>query len=385
MIQRDIAPYIQALATQYPVITITGPRQSGKTTLCKTLFKEKQYINLESLQTREFALSDPIGLIKSIPDGAIIDEIQYAPQLLSEIQVRVDEIKKPGQFILTGSNQLSLSTKISQSLAGRTAVATLLPFTIQEARQMMREKSPFEWLYYGFYPRIYDSKLNPTQALDFYMQTYIERDIRQLSNIHQLSTFQKFVKLCATRVGQLVNLSEIGNEIGISHSTVRDWLTILQASYIIFLLEPFSVNISKRLIKTPKLYFYDVGLAAYLLGIEQVAHVDSHPLKGALFENMIISEKLKNRFNIGKNQNMYFYRDSSGLEIDLIYPDGSKWCVIEIKSSQTINSHFFKNILNFEKLFPEFISEKYLIYAGDQNQKRSNGIQVVSADFCLPK
>jgi uncharacterized protein len=263
----------------------------------------------------------------------VLDEIQRTPDLLSYIQVSVDESQKSGQFIITGSQNFELLNTISQSLAGRTAIARLLPFSFDELSAHQPLGSVDELLYTGFYPRIYDKKLNPTEALSFYFSTYIERDLRLLINVKDLSLFETFLKLCATRCGQVVNLSSLGNDCGVNHNTIKNWLSILEAIYIIKLLPPYYSNIGKRLIKAPKLYFFDTGLAAFLLGIQNITHVTAHPLRGALFENMIVSEFLKKRFNQGKTDNLYYLRDNKGREVDILLDYGSHIDMVEIKSN----------------------------------------------------
>lgn len=280
MIPRTISPKILQYAKQYPVVTITGPRQSGKTTLCQMIFPDIPYVSLESIEERSFATSDPKGFLDRFPDGAVLDEIQRTPELLSYIQVRVDESQKTGQFIITESQNFELLNTVSQSLAGRTAIARLLPFSFEEILSHQSIESIDQLLYTGFYPRIYDKQLNPTEALSFYFNTYIERDLRLLINVKDLSRFETFLKLCATRCGQLVNLSSLGNDCGVNHNTIKSWLSILEASYIIKLLPSYFNNLGKRLIKSPKLYFIDTGLAAFLLGIQNIDHLRTHPLRG---------------------------------------------------------------------------------------------------------
>jgi len=372
MITRDISVHLNNLAKKYPVITITGPRQSGKTTLATSVFKDKVYINLEMMDNREFANEDPRGFLRRIPDGAILDEIQRAPQLTSYIQGIVDEKKQNGMFLLTGSQQFEVSNSINQSLAGRTALLKLLPFSLNEVIDNYGYPGIDELIYNGFYPRIYDQNLQPSQALADYFETYVERDLRQLIQIKNLSSFQKFVKLCAGRTGQLLNLNSLGNDVGISHTTAREWLTILEASYIIFLLEPFHSNIKKRLIKSPKIYFYDVGLACYLLGIENLSQLRNHPLRGSLFENMVVMEILKYRYNQGKKNNLNFYRDSIGNEVDIIYNIGADILPIEVKAAETIASDFFKGFYVLEKVIGDIPYGKRIVYAGEQGQTRQD-------------
>ena len=308
MIQRHIKKEFLKFLRQYPVVMLTGPRQSGKTTLCREALPHKSYISLENPDTREFALSDPRGFLAQYPEGLIIDEAQRAPKLFSYIQGIVDEKKKAkGLFVLTGSQNFQLLDKVNQSLAGRTAILKLLPFSMGEIKSAVQKMSLDELLLKGFYPRIYDEKLEPHYALSFYFETYVERDVRSLLHVKDLSSFQKFVRFCAGRVGQLLNLSSLGNEAGISHTTAREWLSLLEASYIVFLLPPYHKNYNKRVTKAPKLYFYDVGLASYLLGIENVKQMQRDPLRGHLFENLIVIEFLKNRYERVENSNLSFF------------------------------------------------------------------------------
>lgn len=372
IIDRKIEPVAKALARQYPILTITGPRQSGKTTLCKKVFAHKPYANLEFPDTRQFAIDDPRGFLAQFPDGVVLDEIQRAPDLVSYIQPMVDEAQRDGLFILTGSQQFEVSNSINQSLAGRTALIKLLPFSLDEIQSEFSIPTIDRLIYQGFYPRIWGKKLNPTQALGDYFETYIERDLRQLITIKDLSLFQRFIKLCAGRTGQLLNMNSLANDAGISHVTARSWLSILEASYIIFFLHPYHANISKRLVKSPKLYFFDVGLAAYLLNIENETQVTRDPLRGNLFENMVISEALKYRFNDGKRSNHHFYRDSIGNEVDLLLLNGSEIFPIEIKAGMTITRGYFKGLNHFIKLFKNHVPNGGgLVYGGDQQQQRS--------------
>ncbi len=288
VIERDITHRLTALFGQYPFVTVTGPRQSGKTTLCRAAFPDLQYANLEAPDQRDFAESDPRGLLAQLGEGAIIDEVQHVPELLSYLQVLADERGRSGQFVLTGSEQFRLSDAISQSLAGRTALLHLLPFSLAERGRAGASGAIDDIIYTGFYPRILDQGLEPRQALGDYFETYVERDVRRLGGIRNLSAFRRFVRLCAGRVGQILNLSSLGSDAGVSHTTAREWLTVLETSYVAFQLPPFHADIRKRLVKSPKLYFHDVGLASYLLGIESVQQVATHPLRGALFENIVV-------------------------------------------------------------------------------------------------
>lgn len=381
MINRNIEPVLLDLAKKYPVVTITGPRQSGKTTLCRKVFSDLNYANLEAPDTRMFATEDPRGFLASNSGGVILDEIQRAPDLLSYIQTIVDMDNRPGQFILTGSQQFEVMNTISQSLAGRTALLKLLPLSISELGQT----PPLDidrLMITGFYPRIHDQQLNPSQALGDYLETYVERDIRQLAMLKDLSLFEKFLKLCAGRVGQVLNLQSLGNDVGVSHSTARTWLTLLEASYVIFILQPWHANISKRLIKSPKLYFYDVGLAAFLLGLENETQVCRDPLRGNLFENIVIIEALKQRFNRGLRNNLFFYRESNANEVDLVAESGRALLAVEIKSGATVNPDFFKGLLHFKKAVLSRYSVKGgIIYGGNKTQQRSD-FPVYPLDKC---
>ena len=372
MIDRAMEPVLKELAAKYPVVTVTGPRQSGKTTLCRKVFPKMPYANLERPDTRDFATTDPRGFLGGYPDGVILDEIQRAPHLLSYIQVRVDERDASGQFILTGSQQLEVINTVSQSLAGRTALLKLLPFTMGELGRSRLPLSLDGLLLTGFYPRIYDKQLDPTQALGDYFATYVERDMRQLASVKDLSAFEKFVRLCAGRIGQILNLQSLGNDAGVSHSTARAWLSLLEASYILFVLPPWYRNISKRLIKSPKIYFYDVGLASYLLGLENERHVSRDPLRGNLFENLVIMEALKYRYNRGRKSNMCFYRDAKGNEVDMIIEFGSDLFPVEIKAGETITADYFKGLKQFRRVVPDLPWGAGLIYGGLERQIRSD-------------
>ncbi|MBU0480896.1 MAG: ATP-binding protein [Proteobacteria bacterium] len=383
MIPRKLADYAKFIATRYPVVTITGPRQSGKTTLAREVFADKAYVNLENPLTREYATDDPVGFLNQFRGGVVLDEIQRAPELLSFIQVRADELTENGFFILTGSQQFELLHSISQSLAGRTALLKLLPFSVEELLPYYPKLGINELLHRGFYPRIYDQDIPPSQALGDYFETYVERDLRQLVNVHNLGLFQKFVRLCAGRVGQILNLHSLANDTGISHSTARQWLTVLEASYIVFLLPPYHANIGKRLIKSPKLYFYDAGLAAWLCGVEEAIHLSSHPLKGHFYENLVVMEFLKYRYNSGKRSNLFFFRDSTGNEVDLLYTVGHQVLPIEIKAGESISADYFKGLRTFAKFFPEHNLGQILVYAGAENQQRS-GVEVISVFDVAP-
>ena len=371
MIEREITGRLTALFEQYPFVTVTGPRQSGKTTLCRAAFPNLKYVNLEAPDQRDFAESDPRGFLAQLGEGAIIDEVQHVPTLLSYLQVLADELGRNSLFVLTGSEQFRLSEAISQSLAGRTALLRLLPFSLAERQRIGASDATNDMIYSGFYPRILDHGLEPRQALGDYFETYVERDVRRLGEIRNLSSFRLFVRLCAGRVGQLVNLSSLGSDAGVSHTTAREWLTVLETSYVIFQLPPFYANIRKRLVKSPKFYFYDVGLASYLIGLENADQVTTHPLRGALFENMVVVEALKHRFNRGRQPNLSFFRDSRGLECDLFYETGRGIHAIEVKSGATVSSDYFISLNRVAELVPN-ISAKTVVYGGAARQIRSD-------------
>ena len=354
-IKRDAEKLLKKYASQYPVVTITGPRQSGKTTICKKVFPKKKYVSLEDIDFREFAENDPRGFLSEYSNGVIIDEIQRVPALLSYIQGIVDNKEQKGEFILTGSSQFELTKNISQSLAGRTAILKLFPFSFTEIYK--KNSSKRDWLnnviYTGFYPRIFNDKLNPTDNLSAYTETYIERDVRLLSEIRDLKTFKTFLKLCASRTGQLLNYTSISNDCGVSIHTIKNWISILEQSYIIFLLYPFHKNMKKRLIKTPKIYFYDVGLSAYLNGARNYRHIDSLPNRGSLFENFVIADIIKMNAHHNFKNDFYFFMNKNRLEVDLIIDEGIKNIPIEIKSAQTFNQAFIKNLKYFAKFHNE--------------------------------
>ncbi len=371
MIEREITPRLTTLFQQYPFVTVTGPRQSGKTTLCRTAFPKLEYANLEAPDQRDFAESDPRGFLAQFPAGAIIDEVQNVPALLSYLQVIADELGRNSLFVLTGSEQFRLSNAISQSLAGRTALLRLLPFSLAERQRIGASNAIDDILYSGFYPRIHDQRLEPWQALGDYFETYVERDVRRLGEVRNLSSFRRFVRLCAGRVGQLVNLSSLGSDAGVSHTTAKEWLTVLETSYIVFMLQPFHANIRKRLVKSPKLYFYDVGLASYLIGIEHAGQLTTHPLRGPLYENAVVAEALKYRFNRGRQSNLSFYRDLRGLECDLLYETADGIGAFEVKSGATIASDYSRALTRVAELIPR-VTYKAVVYGGDDRQTRSD-------------
>jgi predicted AAA+ superfamily ATPase len=378
MIKRNLEFKLRELATKFPVISLTGPRQSGKTTLVRQVFPDYHYVSLEEPDTRLYAQSDPRGFLGSHPDGLILDEVQRVPDLFSYIQSIVDKTDKTGQFILTGSQNFLLLEKISQSLAGRVAILKLLPFSLDELKNAKIHYSQYEpVLRQGFYPRLYDKNIAPEDYYPNYIQTYLERDVRQIKNITDLNAFTRFLKLCAGRTGQLINLSAMGQEAGITHSTAKAWISLLETSYILFLLYPHHRNFNKRLVKSPKLFFFDTGLACSLLGISQASQIVTHYLRGSLFENMIIADIYKNFSNEGKEPPITFWRDKTGHEIDLLIESGNDLHPVEIKSGQTISGDFFRDLKFFEDLSGQTGHQATLIYGGDGDQKW-NGIQVRS-------
>lgn len=373
MIKRDAESELVKLAGQFKAVALIGPRQSGKTTLAKHAFGHKPYVNLENPDTRQFALEDPRGFLDQFNEGAILDEAQRVPLLFSYLQQILDETKNPGLFILTGSNNFLLQENISQSLAGRIAYMVLLPFSVNE----LEGEGTWdinEMLFRGSYPPIYDQNVEPSVWYNNYIRTYIERDVRQLKNISDLNAFERFVRLCAGRTGQLLNMASLAIEAGVNNKTIASWIGILESSFIIYRLQPHHKNFNKRLVKMPKLYFYDTGLACTLLGIQNAEQLDLNPYKGSLFENFVITEIIKSRFNIAKPHHLYFWRDNTGHEIDVILEKANKLYPIEIKSSKTITPAFFSGLNFWNKISGE--SGGAVVYDGNSYQKRSNGIEV---------
>lgn len=373
MIGRKIQRVVLASANSFPVVSIVGPRQSGKTTLARALFPEHAYVSLENPDTRAYALEDPRGFLDDHKSGAILDEVQRAPDLLSYLQGMVDENPAHGRFILTGSQHFLFMRDVSQSLAGRTAILSLLPLGLDEIQPTHGDLTIDGLLHRGFYPRLYQQDIEPYPLLRDYFQTYVERDVRNLLRVQDLQTFETFVRLCAGRVGQLLNLTSLANDAGISSTTARDWIGLLETSFILFRLSPYHANISKRLIKSPKLYFHDVGLAAYLIGVEEESHLRNHPLRGQLFENMVIADLLKKRFNRGQDNRLCFFRDSTGNEVDLLYPDGPDFLPVEVKSGKTISTDAFKGLRTFAAIRSDRGPPGLIVHGGSAIQRRTNG------------
>jgi predicted AAA+ superfamily ATPase len=374
MIPRDAQAELLLLASQFKAVAITGPRQSGKTTLVRAVFPERPYVSLENPDTRNFALQDPRGFLTQFASGAIIDEAQRAPELFSYLQQVLDESNEKGRFILTGSNNFLLQESISQSLAGRIAYLHLLPFTLNELPTETVTELDAQMLR-GGYPPLYDGNPDPSRWFANYIRTYIERDVRQIKNITDLTSFERFVRLCAGRTGQLLNMNSLALETGVDSKTISSWIGVLESSFIVFLLRPHHRNYNKRLVKMPKLYFYDTGLACALLGISDASTIALHPLRGSLFENLVVSELLKWRLHHGKQGGMYFWRNSIGNEIDLLVEGNNRTFPIEIKSGQTVQPAFFKGLDYWQKLSGQVGGA--VIHGGETLQVRSNGISTI--------
>ncbi len=379
MLNRHITPHLQRLAAQFPVVTLLGPRQSGKTTLARAIFPEHKYLNLESPDLRRAAREDALGFFNAHPGPLILDEIQHVPELLSYLQVSVDEQgqdKHKGQFILTGSHQPQLREGIAQSLAGRTGLLRLLPLSIAELSEAGIRLERDDYLHHGFMPGIHADGIEPAVFYPAYYQTYVERDVRQLINLAQQQAFETFVRLLAGRVGQLLNLSALANDVGVSSTTLASWLSVLEASFVVFRLPRYFENFGKRQIKAPKIYFTEPGLAAWLLGIETPAQIARDPLFGNLFENMVVVEALKARLNAGREAELYFFRDQQGLEVDLLARRGRQLLPIEIKGSMTYDSWQGRNLLKFMRL-SDTAQTPAVLYGGEQHMF-TDGIEYAS-------
>ena len=369
MFQRELGEQLKKLFKQYPIVTILGSRHSGKTTLAKALLPHLPYVNLEDPNTRNLAMLDPTSFMESYQEGAIFDEVQRVPELLSFIQVLVDKKQKDGMFLLTGSHQAQLHSAVAQSLAGRTAILRLLPLSYKEIKKANIQDPIEEILLKGGYPRIYDKELSPSTTYSSYFQTYVERDVRQILKIKDLVAFERFIKLLASRVGQLINYASLASDVGVSAVTIKEWISVLEATYILIRLEPYYENFGKRLIKAPKIYFTDTGLICYLLGIESKEQLMKDSLFGSIFENFVFLELMKSRYNQALDPRLYFYRDVSEKEVDLIFQKGSHLIPIEIKSSTSISPSHFNNLSYFHAQAPTKASGGALIYRGDQTQK----------------
>lgn len=376
MISRDAEKKLRQLSRSFKSVAVVGPRQSGKTTLVKNLFKNKQYVSMENPDTMRFALEDPRAFLASFPNGAIIDEAQRAPDLFSYLQEILDNSKKRGLFILTGSNNFLLQQSISQTLAGRIGYLTLLPFSVNELLLAKKLPKTEDQLFLkGFYPPVYHQHIQPTDWYPNYIRTYIERDVRQLKNITDLNRFGRLLSLLAGRCGQELNMNSLSIEAGVDLKTIQSWIGILESSFIIFLLKPHFKNFNKTVIKRPKLYFFDTGLVCSLLQISSPKHIDTHPLRGALFENMVVSEFYKKRHNAGAPINLFYWRDKTGHEIDLVIDTAGRLLPIEIKSGTTITPQFFKNLDYWCKL--SGAKSSIVLYAGKEKQKRSSGTEIL--------
>jgi predicted AAA+ superfamily ATPase len=376
MISRIAEQELHTLSRQFKAVAVVGPRQSGKTTLTKNSFPGKKYVSLENPDQKRFALEDPRGFLAQYKEGVIFDEIQNAPEIFSYLQQILDESDKPGQYILTGSNNFIMQNNIVQSLAGRIAYLFLLPFSIKELENAdLLPTHLNDLIYQGSYPPIYTQKISPAKWFPNYIRTYVERDVRLIKNITDLAAFERFLKLCAGRTGQLLNMSSLGVEVGVDSKTIAAWISVLESCFIIHLLRPHHQNFNKRVVKMPKLYFYDTGLLCSLLGIQQKDQLNMHPLRGSIFESFIVSELIKKRFNEGKSDNIYFWRDNKGNEVDILVDEGEKLFPIEIKAGHTITSDYFKGIRFWNELTGNKGGE--VIYAGIETQKRSNGITVI--------
>ncbi len=376
MIKRELEYKLKHLASKFPVVTLTGPRQSGKTTLIRHIFSEMPYVSLEDPDNFEYAITDPRGFLNDYPNGAVMDEVQKVPVLFSYIQTLTDIKGKNGMFILSGSQNFLLLEKISQSLAGRAAILKLLPFSFTELEKGKIKFDTYEdYIFKGSYPRLHAEDIEPSDFYPSYIGTYIERDVRLIKNITDTAKFLKFIRLCAARSGQILNYSSLGNETGVSVETIRNWMYILEASYICFLLKPFHKNFNKRIVKSPKLYFYDTGVICSLLGIQSVDQLKNHYAKGNLFENFIVSEVIKKSLNNGKDPSVYFWQNKTGHEVDLVFDSVTEPAAAEIKSGRTFQVEFMKNLEYWIKTTKARPESQVVIYGGDQHQTR-HGIKI---------
>jgi uncharacterized protein len=377
MIKRTLETKLRELARYYPAVAVTGPRQSGKTTLCQMVFQDKPYVSLEAMDIREYAINDPRDFLARYADGAVLDEIQQAPELLTYLQTEIDTRPDPGRFILTGSQHFGLSQSITQSLAGRCGILVLLPPSLIELRAFPTAPSDLTpTLWQGAYPRIYDRGVPARQWLADYTATYVQRDVRQVVNVGDLQAFSGFLKLCAGRTAQEINLSKLGSDAGVSHNTARSWLSILETSYIIHRLPAWHTNIRKQIVKAPKLHFFDTGLVCYLLGIREPEQLHLHPLRGPIFESWVVSEIYKGCVHGAHQHGLYHYREARGPEIDLIIEKGAELAGVEIKAGATVNNDFFRNLRLFADRLKNSTGEPavkcHVVYGGQESQQRSN-------------
>lgn len=378
VIRRTLEPRLRSLAEKFPVITVTGPRQSGKTTLCRAVFPHKPYVSLEPPDVQEFARRDPRQFLAERPDGAVLDEVHRVPELLSYVQTVVDEKPTVGRFVLTGSANFALLESLGQSLAGRTALLELLPLSLEEVRRFPDPPTDLlDLLVRGSAPATYDRRLTPDDWYPSYVATYVERDVRMILNVGDLIAFQTFLRLCAGRSGQLVNLSSLGADAGLTHVTAKAWLSVLEAGYVAWRLPPFHANVTTRLVKTPKLHFFDTGMVCYLLGIRSADHLREHPLRGAIFETWVASEIRKARVHRGEAPSLSFFRDRKGHEVDLIVDLGRELLAVETKSGQTVASDFFAGLRELDRVIaaarPRRRSVSFVVYGGSESQQRSAG------------